>query len=131
VSCNKAPTSVEIFAKSIQYVDQYLNTNAVGAEAAILKLERYLLECQKAGYRAGLGDIKLDQAFGGTYSRLYMIEKALGKDTAANQYYQKAAEHWRRLDSVEGRAPSAAGEIKQEIESVDARLAEPAWKMTK
>jgi len=66
-----------------------------------------------------------------TYSRLYLVEKALGKDQAANQNYQKAAEHWRRLDSVEGRAPSTAAQIHQEIESVDAHLAEPAWKKNK
>jgi len=87
--------------------------------------------CEKTGYHAGLGGIKLDQAYGGIYSRLYLVEKALGKDQAADQNYQKAAEHWRRLNSVEGRAPSTAAQIHQEIESVDAPLAEPAWKKNK
>lgn len=88
VGCSRAPSNVEVFTKTTELIDQYLHTNAVGAEAAMLLLERHMKAWEKAGYRGREdGSIPLDQAYASLCSRLYLVEKALGKQQAADQYF--------------------------------------------
>jgi hypothetical protein len=112
----------------MELLEQYLTTNALGAEAAMLQLERYTREWEKAGYHGHVGGIKLDQSYAGVYSRLYLVEKALGKEAAADQYYQQAARYWGRFYVADGRAHPTPEEIRQQIEKVDSSFIDAPWK---
>lgn len=131
VSCSRAPSGVDVFTKSAELVEQYLNTNALGAEAAMLQLERYTRDSEKAGYRGGVGSLKLDQAYAAVYSRLYLVEKVLGKQKAADEYYQKAAEHLWQSYAADGQPRPTPELIRERIESVDHYFVEPQWKNQK
>jgi hypothetical protein len=128
--CSRGPDASELFAKSAELVDEYLHTNAVSAEnVMMLQLEGYTRACEKAGYRgSATGDVPLDKAFAAVYSRLYLVEKELGKKQEADQHYAQAAERWRKANAAEGKALTTAEEIRQQIESVDGYLGTPEWK---
>ena len=130
-SCSRAPSSVDLFSKTTELLDQYLNTNALGAESAMLQLERYTHDCEKAGYRSGLGDVKLDQAYGAVYARLYLVEKTLGKQQAADQYYQRASEYLVKTYATAGQPRPTPEQIREQIEGVDRYFVEPQWKNQK
>jgi hypothetical protein len=124
LGCSGAPSDVDHFGKSTELLDRYLNTNAVGAEAALLELEAWNRRCKQAGTRG----VDFDAHFAAVYSRLYLVERELGKSDAAENYYQKAAESWRHeYATLRLRDPTPA-EIKDQVESVDRHLQPPAWR---
>jgi len=130
--CSRGPDASEVFAKSAELIDQYLHTNAVSAESVMLQLEGYTRACEKAGYRGSAsGDVPLDKAYAAVYSRLYLVEKELGKKQEADQHYAKAAERWRKVNAAEGKAQTTVEEIRQLIEGVDGYLGTPEWKQGK
>ena len=130
--CSRAPSNEEVFTKTTELIDQYLHTNAVGAEAAMLQLERHMKAWQKAGYRGGEpGSIPLAQAYASLCSRLYLVEKALGKQQAADQYYAAAQEHWRKANAEDPRPRKAGETIREQIEGVDRYLEAPQWEARK
>ncbi|MBE0544704.1 MAG: hypothetical protein IH623_25475 [Verrucomicrobia bacterium] len=100
-----------------------MTTNDVGAEAAMLELERYTRECEKLGSR----DIKFHQHYAAIYSRLYLVNKKLGRDQTADQYYQKAIEYWEREFARRGLPAPTPQEMCEQVEGVDRYLGEPQW----
>ena len=132
VSCSSAPSNVEVFTKTTELIDQYLHTNAVGAEAAMLQLERHMKAWEKAGYRGReAGSIPLDQAYASLCSRLYLVEKALGKQQVADQYYAAAEERWRKANASDPHPRNAGETIREQIEGVDRYLGAPQWETQK
>jgi hypothetical protein len=132
VGCSRAPSNVEVFTKTTELIDQYLHTNAVGAEAAMLQLERHMKAWEKAGYRGREdGSIPLDQAYASLCSRLHLVEKALGKQQAADQYYAAADEHWRKANAADPHPRKAGETIRDQIEGVDRYLGAPEWETQK
>jgi hypothetical protein len=124
IGCRRAPDEFEYVANVTRLLDQYLNTNASGAGAAMLELEKYTRECERLGSR----EIKFNQHYAAIYSRLYLVEKALGKDNAAAEHYRKATEYWRKEFTRRGLPDPGVQEIREQIEHVDRYLVEPQWK---
>jgi hypothetical protein len=102
----------------------YLGTNAIGAETTMLKLEGYTLRCEKKGS----GDIPFDQCYASIHSRLYLIEKHLGKSEAAERYYALAAKEWTRTYTASGQTAPTPEKMREQIEGVDAHLPLPSWR---
>jgi hypothetical protein len=90
----------------------------------MLELEQYTRQCEKAGTRG----IKFDQYYAAVYSRLYLVEKELGKHEAAEQYYQKAAESWQKFYAKEGQPRLTDEQMRKQIEEVNQRFQVPTWK---
>lgn len=132
VGCEKAPSDVEVFTKTTEALDSYLHTNALGAEAVMLQLERATHAWEKAGYRGrGPGAMPLDQAYASLYSRLYLVEKALGKKEAADGYYRLAAEYWRKANAADPRPRAAGEQISDQIEGVNRYFGAAQWQTEK
>lgn len=123
-SCRRAPDETEHFTHAALLLQQYLTTNALGAEAAMLELEKYTRECEKAGSR----EIKFNQHYAAIYSRLYLVDKALGKQPSADRYYQLAADYWLKEFSKRDLPQPTPQQIREQIEKVDRHFEEPQWK---
>ncbi len=117
-------TRAELIKKEIAALKSYCTGNARTAEAALLDSERYSRCCQLAG----VNGILFDEVFARTYGRLYLVEKHLGKSGAAEEYFQKAAEHYQRSFAARGRSITGPHAMQLLIEKeLDAGL-KVAWK---
>lgn len=124
LSCARAPTSLEHLRRETDLVGLYLKTNAPGAEAAMLELEKYTRRCERGGTRR----VDFARTYAAIYSRLYLVEKRLGKREAAERYYHQAVSSWRLGCVAKGLLSPSDQEVLERIEGVDSRLQEPAWK---
>lgn len=94
----------------------------------MLPQERYFRDAEKAGYRGRDIGIEINKAYATTYSRLYLVEKALGKSEAAQRHYQLAAEYWPKANKAH-RHPEAMvpQTIREQIEGVNRYFGTPDW----
>ena len=126
--CTRPPDPKQVLLQSAQAIDQYLHTNAAAAEAIMLQQERYFRDAEKAGYRGREIGIELNSAYAMTYSRLYLVEKALGKSEAAQRYYQLAAEYWPKANKADRHPESMVPQtIREQIEGVNRYFGSPDW----
>lgn len=119
-ACHRAgPSDTEFFSKATELAERYLNTNALGAEAAMHELKAYTQQCQRNGTRY----VDFDQHYAAIYSRLYLVEKKLGKNAAAEEDFRKAVMYWRRVYVRKVTAQPTQEQIHGQIEG----MAVGAW----
>jgi hypothetical protein len=117
-------TRAGLTGKEISSLKAYCTGNARAAEAALLETERYSRCCQ----REGVGGILFDEVYARTYGRLYLVERRLGNNRAAEEYFQKAAECCRRSLAARGRSVEGPRGLQLLIEKeMDSGL-RVAWK---
>src|SRR5207245_888913 len=85
-SCSKPPSKLEYVGKGIECLMRYCTNDAAGAEAAMLEWENHIRECQRAHIRR----VDFDLDYAQVYSRLYLVEKHLGKNDAAEAYFRES-----------------------------------------
>src|SRR6266446_6838130 len=90
LGCDRAPSKFEYVRKSVGFATRYVGSNALSAEGAMLEWERYARRCQKEGTKG----VSFDMDLAAIYSRLYLVEKHLGRDEMAAQHYREAADLW-------------------------------------
>lgn len=117
-------TRAELTRKEIKSMKAYCTGKAPAAEAALLECARYSARCQ----REGVSGILFDEVFARTYGRLYLVEKHLGKQRAAEEYYQKAAECYQRSYGARRRSIARSHEMQLLIEKELDRGLRVAWK---
>ena len=85
-------TRAQLIKKERESLKCYCTGNAHTAEASLLECERYSREC----LRQGVSGIIYDEVFARTYGRLYLVNKHLRRNEAAEHYYRLAADHYQR-----------------------------------
>lgn len=124
VGCGRSSSSTEQFLKSAELVDTYLNTNAPGAEAAMLELEKLIHEWESRGATG----IDYDQQYAAVYSRLILVTSALGKNQEAKTYYNRASNYWRKVYEKKGLPLPSTDQMLEQINAVDRHLTGVRWK---
>ncbi|MBI1178845.1 hypothetical protein GC207_15545 [bacterium] len=128
--CRKSgdiPSDGDPFEKAAQALEIYLGTNALDAEAAMLDLEKFIKQCEKSGNR----DMPYAEYYASTYSRLYRVQRALGKTNDANQNYQRALEYWQKEDERRGLPKRSKDELGDQIEGKGGYWVSPQWEKAK
>ena len=113
IGCSNKPTKEEFFAREVQCLRCYCASNAVTAEAALLDCAQYAQQCQQAAVKG----ISYDEAFARIYGRLYLLERHLGHDAAAEQYLVKYAHYHAACSTVARRTGRPHGEMVRLIEN--------------
>jgi hypothetical protein len=124
-SCSKRASPGDYLIHVSKAVDCYIHTNVIGAEAAMLDAEHYTKQCE----RTRVYGINFDQHYAAIYSRLYLVETALGNTNNAAKYYQLALERWKRFNSEDNPESHVAETIDQQIKGVDRYFEKPIWKI--
>ena len=127
LGCQRGRDETSYFAKSIDCLDHYLNTNAPSAEAAMLELERFTQDCEKVGSQG----IDFNEYYAALYSRLYLLSHKLGKHENASRYYGLAAARWLKEYRRRGFPDPTEEKIRDQIEGVDRYFGEVEWKKEK
>lgn len=130
IGCQKSadlPSDGDPFERSAQALEVYLGTNALEAEAAMLDFEKFLKRCEKTGNR----EIPFEEYYASTYSRLYRVQRALGKTNEANENYQKAEKYWLKDDERRGLPKLTAEELRDQIEGKHSNFSSPQWERAK
>jgi len=117
-------TRAELTRKEIKSLKSYCTGTAQNAEAALRECERYCGCCQ----RDGVSGIRFDEVFARTYGRLYIVEKHLGKNAAAEEYFQKAAALYHKSLAANGRSVVRPHEMQLLLEKELDRGLKVAWK---
>jgi hypothetical protein len=124
VGCAERPTKEGFFTKEAECFKCYCASNPLAAEAALLELDRYARRCQ----RSGVEGIQYEGVFLHIYGRLYLLERHLGREEAAELYLEKYAHFHGLSSSLARRIGRPHGEMEGLIEhKVDEGL-KVAWK---
>jgi hypothetical protein len=105
-------TRAELTRKEIKALKSYCTGTAQTAEADLLECERYSRCCQ----REGVSGIRFDEVLARTYGRLYLVEKHLGNNRAAEEYFQKAAAVYQESLAANRRSVARPAEMRLLIE---------------
>jgi hypothetical protein len=124
VSCDRKPTAGDHVDRMMNAIEVYMFQSADQAEAAMLDLEKFTLECRAQG----VVEISYDQHLAATYSRLYLLQKKLGKLESATNSFNLASNYWHTHYQNRGVPIPTAEEMPGEIEGVDRYFGTPVWK---
>jgi len=122
--CDKSPTREQFLSKEWKCLQCYCASNAVVAETALLDCARFAEQCRNAGVEG----IQYDEVFARLYGRLYMVERRLGNNEAAEQYLQKYAQFHALLSSRARQTGRPFGEMVKLIDNKFDQGLQTTWK---
>jgi hypothetical protein len=110
--CAGRPSREELLSIETECLRCYCASNALEAEAALRKLERYARRCQSASVTG----IQYEEVFGRIYGRLYLLERRLGNSKAAEECLEQYAHFHGISSSLARRTGWPHGEMEKLIE---------------
>jgi hypothetical protein len=121
--CSRAPTDLDHFNKTAQLVERYMTTNVFEAKSAMLELLQYTRLCESANSQ----DINFPSSYAAEYSRLYLVDRALGRDLEANRDYESAVRYLQEISLKDRGKRLSPDEVRERVNGVNRYLGTPAW----
>jgi hypothetical protein len=122
--CSERPTREQFLGNAARSLQCYCASNAPSAEAALMEFERYAHQCR----RAGIKGIPYDEVLARTYARLYLLERHLEHEAAAERYLENYGHFYTTQGSLARQMDRPPGDMESLIQHKYDEGLRPRWK---